>query len=327
MTSVKDLNLMKLLRGERTKKIPFWEVWFCMTDFIKRCYNSDMIKAAKELGWDALSLGGINTNVHFGDRTIASDGTSHYSGGSLTSVSQLEERAVPNWDKTISEMLKKKRIYTEEGIASWVVLPWCFHAIATSMGLKEFALRCYDDIDFIHTAFEWVESRNRKAIDIVVKEIKPDFVLFDGDCAYKNGLMINPDMFRELTYDKTLKTVSHLRKLGIPYTFHSDGKMDDFVPMLIELGFSAVHGCEKAANDLGHLVDRFGDDICLVGNMDVGFLNQASVEDVQRETEEMLKIGNRKRRFAAACNTSPLDYIPDENYLAMADVIKHFGEA
>jgi len=322
--AVEDLNLMKLLRGERTKKVPFWEVWFGMTDFVKRRYNFDIVKAAKDLGWDALSLGGVDTNVYFGDSRTASDGTSHYSGGSLASISQLEERCMPNWDKTISEMLKKRKIYTKEGIASWIVLPWCFHAIATSMGLKNFALQCYDDIDFIHAAFEWVESRNRKAIDIVVKEVKPDFVLFDGDCAYKTGLMINPNTFRKLTYDKTLKTVSHLCKLDIPCTFHSDGKMDDFTPMLIELGFSAVHGCEKAANDLRHLVDRFGNDICLVGNMDVVFLSRASVEEVRRKTEEMLKIGSQKGRFAASCNTSPLDYIPDENYLAMADIIKHF---
>ena len=132
-----------------------------------------MIKAAKDLGWDALSLGGSDTNFHFGDSSTARDGTSHYSGGSLRSISQLEEREMPNWDKTISKTLKKRKIYREEGIASWVILPWCFHAIATSMGLKDFCLRCYDDIDFIHGAFEWVEERNRKAIDIVVKEIRP----------------------------------------------------------------------------------------------------------------------------------------------------------
>lgn len=29
-------------------------------------------------------------------------------------------------------------------------------------------------------------------------------------------------------------------------------------------------------------------------------------------------------RYIAACNTSPLDYIPHENYLTMADVIRNF---
>lgn len=94
--------------------------------------------------------------------------------------------------------------------------------------------------------------------------------------------------------------------------------------MLIELGFSTVHGCEKAANDLNDLVNRFGGEICLAGNMDVVFLSRATVEEVRRETEKMLEIDSQKGRFAAACNTSPMDYIPDENYRAMAEVIKHF---
>ena len=41
-------------------------------------------------------------------------------------------------------------------------------------------------------------------------------------------------------------------------------------------------------------------------------------------TEEMLAIGMEGGRYVAACNTSPLDYIPYENYLAMVDVIREF---
>jgi len=94
---------------------------------------------------------------------------------------------------------------------------------------------------------------------------------------------------------------------------------------LIELGFSAVHGCEKQANDLNYLVEKFGDDIALVGNMDVVFLSKATPEQVRKETKEMLRIGSRKKKFIAACNTSPLDYIPEENYLAMVKTIEEYG--
>jgi len=58
--------------------------------------------------------------------------------------------------------------------------------------------------------------------------------------------------------------------------------------------------------------------------MDVVFLSQASPKEIHRETEEMLKIGSSKGRFVAACNTSPQDYIPEENYLAMVETIKSF---
>ena len=331
--SVEELSLTKLLRREPTGKVPFWEVWFAMYDFCNRYYGDygrivNRMAMAQDLGMDAIRLDvstRIDTLVHFVPRVSTTDEYVWYGGGSLTSLSQIEERGeVPNWDEAIVKLQGERELVKEAGLACWMVLPWCFHAIATSMGLENFALRLYDDFDFIDRAFEWVESRNRKAIDVAIKEIKPDFVLFDGDCAYKTGLMISPTTFRELTFDKTRETTSHLRKLGIPYAFHSDGKLDDVIPMLIELGFSIVHGCEKAANDLNDLVNRFGDEICLAGNMDVVFLSRATVEEVRRVTEEMLKIGSQKGRFAAACNTSPMDYIPDENYRAMADVIEHF---
>jgi uroporphyrinogen decarboxylase len=170
-----------------------------------------------------------------------------------------------------------------------------------------------------------VEERNRMVIDQVVSAVRPDVVLFDGDCSYKHGLMVDPELFRRLVFERTRKTVSRLKRLGIPYVLHTDGKLDDVIPVLIELGFSMVHGCESKANDLADLVERFGDDIVLAGNMDIDFLSKATVEEVRSETLSMLEAGSSKCRYVAACNTSPLDFIPDENYIAMAEAIKGYG--
>jgi len=317
------------LQGKRVAKPPFWEVWFCMGGLAGRRYGDcgkmeNRVKMAKDLGMSAMVVSGIDTNVGFAQGSAASDGTGHYSGGSLTDLKQLEERKLPDWSDTIAKGKEEQRAVNEAGYISWLILPWCFHTVATSMGLENLAYRVYDDFDFVDRVFEWVEERNRIAIETAVAQIKPDFVLFDGDCAHKTGLMVNPEMFRRLVFDKTKKTVSCLQKLGIPYTIHTDGKLDDVIPLLVELGFSAVHGCEKQANDLNHLVEEFGDDIVLVGNMDVVFLTNATPDQVRRETEEMLRIGSKKGKFAAACNTSPMDYIPDENYLAMVETIKSF---
>ena len=53
----------------------------------------------------------------------------------------------------------------------------------------------------------------------------------------------------------------------------------------------------------------------------VVFLKEASVEQVRQSTEQMLRVGSRRGRFIAGCNTSPLDYIPAENYRAMTETI------
>ena len=321
--------LLRLLRGERVYKPPFWEVWFAMDEFFRRHYGEyqeieSRIRMAYDLGMAAVNLGSVDTNASFRKDEVVSDGSSRYAGGFLVSLKQLEERKLPDWSKTVQQWERDQRLIKEAGLISWATLPWCFHTVATSMGLSNFAVKLYRDFEFIDAAFEWVEERSRKAIDEVIREVRPDFVLFDGDCAYKSGLMISPRLFNRLVFEKTEETVSHLKRLNIPYTFHTDGKLDDVIPLLVSLGFSAVHGCEKAANDLNHLVDKFGDDIVLAGNMDVVFLSKAGPEEVRRETHEMLKIGSSKGKFVAACNTSPLDYIPEENYIAMIETIRSF---
>ena len=330
--SSKQKSFVDLLKGMcRLKKPLFWEVWFCMFDFCKERWGDysvveNRIAMAKDLGMAAVLVGDINSNVHFRSDSETRQGDSRYVGGKLRNRKQLEEKPLPDWHGLAGELSQNIKLINDAGLAGWVILPWCFHAVATGMGLEEFAYACYDKLNFVHEAFEWVEQRNRKAIEEVVIKVKPDAVLFDGDCAYKTGLMVKPDLFRELTFSRTKETVSLLREAGIPYTLHSDGKLDDAIPMLIELGFSAVHGCEKAANDLSVLVDRFGDDICLIGNMDTGFLAKASPEEIKEETTKMLNIGVSKGNFIAACNTSPMDNIPPMNYMAFTDAIRQYNE-
>jgi hypothetical protein len=300
-----------------------------MKDFLRRRWGGtstrEKILMSRDLGMAIVNLGGVDTNLGFGESEMTSDGVSRYSGGGLDYIEQMEERPVPDWGDQITRLKEDQRMIRDSGLVSWLILPWCFHKVATSMGLTRFAVRVYRDFSFVDRAFEIVEERNRMAIDQVVSAVRPDVVLFDGDCSYKHGLMVDPELFRRLVFERTRETVSHLKRLGIPYVLHTDGKLDDVIPILIELGFSMVHGCESKANDLADLVDRFGDEIVLAGNMDIDFLSRAEVEEVRRETLSMLETGSSKCRYVAACNTSPLDFIPDENYIAMAETIKDYG--
>lgn len=321
-----------IMQGNRSVEVLFWEVWFQKFKLLEKCYGDptkieSKIKMAQELGMAAVSIGYLDLNCLFGEHQNTIAGESRYSGGSLRQREQLTEKPLPDWSIIIPELQRRQQLVAAAGIAGVLYLPWCFHAIATSMGLEHFAMTLYDDFEFLKTCMHWVEERNRKAIEEVVRLVQPDLVLFDGDCAFKTGLMVRPALLRELVFEETRSTVARLQDLHIPYALHSDGKLDELIPLLIELGFSAIHGCEKQANDLADLVARFGDAICLVGNMDVVFLTRANLEQVRTETRKMLQIGIQKGRYIAACNTSPQDYIPDENYLAMSEAIRDFNNS
>ena len=323
-------NLTRTLRGEDTGKVPFWEVWYAMGGLAEKVLDKPIrgiegeMEFARAMGWENLG-GWASVAGPPSAGATASDGTGHYVPGGFHDLAQLEGLPPPNTDETATKNEPRIKAAHEAGFAAIMYLGWGFHSVATAMGLENFAYKTVDDIDFLHEAFEFVEEQSRKVIRDVIVPLGVDAVLFDGDCAYKNGLMVSPKVFRELVFDRTAKTVAPLKEADIPYVLHTDGKLDDVIPVLIELGFSAVHGVEAQANDLGDIKARFGRQITLIGNMDIVFLTHATQEQVRARTKEMLDIGSPGGRYIAACNTSPMDYIPDENYLAFVDTIKNYG--
>jgi uroporphyrinogen decarboxylase len=279
---------------------------------------------AEDLGHAAVPIGGLDVGASFIDRAQGHESGAWYAGGTLSEPEQLRACPEPDFEGQLETLLPQRRQCAEAGRACWLVIDWCFDRLAAWMGLEDFSLECYDRPEFIHEAMQWIEARNQEGVRRVVSKLRPDFVLYNGDCAYKTGTMIDPRMIREFCFEPSKKTVDLVRDLGIPFAFHSDGKLDDVIPMLVDLGICAVHGCEKQANDLGHLVHRFGDSMVLCGNADVVFLKNATPDEVRQETLQMLEVGNAKGRFVAACNTSPQDYIPDENYEALCRTVQEY---
>ncbi|MDO8683660.1 MAG: uroporphyrinogen decarboxylase family protein [Armatimonadota bacterium] len=322
-------KLMRALRGEPTVGAPFWEVWFGMGRLAERVLGRpisdprDRVELAQLMGWECLTTW-VPGHVIGAKQGEASDGTKHYVPGGKVPLEELYARPERDLSEAAENARKVIEVARNEGLATIVYVPWCFHAASTGLGLEHLSYLIYDEPEYVDAVFEWVEEGTRRAIREVIVPLGIDVVLFDGDCAYKNGLMVNPAIFRKLVFERTAKTIAPLKEAGILYTLHSDGKADELLPLLVELGFSGFHGVEAQANDLGDIKQRFGRDITLIGNMDVVFLTYATVEEVRAETERMLTIGMEGGRYIAACNTSPLDYIPYENYMAMVDVIKSY---
>ena len=324
------LAIMETFAGREIGRVPFWEVWYGMIGLSERLLGTagdkpeDQCRLAEILGWDVIHAGGIGINAPSGRWSVATDGTSHYVQSGLAALEGLDDRPLPDHSHTLENVTRAATVAHEHGLAAVLYVPWCFHVIGVAIGLEALAYAVYDNRQLVHDAFEWVEQRTRTGIQEVAIPSGVDFVLFDGDCAFKSGLMVRPDIFRELVFDRTAKTVGLLRDAGIPYALHSDGKLDDLIPMLIELGFAAVHGVEAAANDLGDIKARFGRDITLIGNMDVVALTRSTVDEVREMTRAMARTGAPGGRYVAACNTSPLDYIPQDNYLAFCEEIREF---
>ena len=146
-----------------------------------------------------MPIGSVNTR--FVERKDIESTSVWYEGGYFENIDQLRVRPEPDDKPQLAEIRRKREECARVDQACWMVIPWCFHTIATSMSLEPFACACYDRPDFIHEAMIWVEYINHHAVQEVVSRVQLDFVLIDGDCAYKTGTMISPEMMTDFTLE------------------------------------------------------------------------------------------------------------------------------
>jgi len=322
-------RLLAAFRREIPDRIPNFEFFFnhpgVFEHFMGRPYRdpADNIEFAQKIGWGSFSAAWLGWTPACKTST-ASDGSEHYAGGVDLSRDDLKRLNPPPMDERLREIERLSSLVKGTGVGIHIFVTSCFHAIATSMGLENFALKCYDDPSLVEAWFVKIEQWNQHILKLALP-LGVDFVIFDGDCAFKTGLMVSPEMFERLWYGPTRQTVEVIRSFEVPYLFHSDGKVDELYPFLIRLGFSAAHGVEAAANDLGEVKRRFGRDICLVGNMDQVILARGTPAIVKEETKKMLSEGAPGGGYVAACNTIVSECIPLENYLTMLRTIEEYG--
>jgi len=79
--------------------------------------------------------------------------------------------------------------------------------------------------------------------------------------------MVDPKMFRELYIPRLQRMLAPVREKGRLLTFHTDGDLRQVIPLLLELGFSAVHPVEPGCNDICALKREYAGRMAFVGNV------------------------------------------------------------
>jgi len=94
--------------------------------------------------------------------------------------------------------------------------------------------------------------------------------------------------------------------------------------MAIEAGFIGIHGLEPAAGiDLGEVKLKFGQDLVLIGNIDVGVLCDPDLGAVRREVKRCTEQGAPGGGYMiATCNS----IFKGMNPSSVAEMFRYEGE-
>ncbi|NIS83082.1 MAG: hypothetical protein GTO14_23425 [Anaerolineales bacterium] len=189
-----------------------------------------------------------------------------------------------------------------------------------AMGFENFFMRLMDDPAFVRMLLEvrteWCIAMYQKAVSLGA-----DVLVLGDDAGGNSGPMISPQLWREFVLPCHKQIVEALE---VPVIWHSDGSIEKLIPMAIEAGFVGIHGLDPIAGmDLSQMKREYGQDLVLVGNVDVRVLFSSDIKKVREEVDRCIRQGMRGGGYMiASCNSICEGMNPE----AVGEMFRYEGE-
>jgi uroporphyrinogen decarboxylase len=195
-------------------------------------------------------------------------------------------------------------------------------------------LLCLDNLlisflDQPQLAHEVLEMISDFAVALARRAVRAgaDVVMLGDDYAYNSGPMMSPAVFKEFIQPRLTKVVRAVHEAGAFCVKHSDGNLWPILDMIVESGVDAINPLEPVAGmDIAKVKQRYGQRVCLIGNIDCGeLLSSAPVEEVVRKVQETISIAAPDGGYILSSSNTIHSSVKPENYRAMIEAVHRYG--
>jgi uroporphyrinogen decarboxylase len=114
-----------------------------------------------------------------------------------------------------------------------------------------------------------------------------------ADYCFNTGPFLSPRQFREFVTPYLVQLVQGYRDLGFYVIKHTDGNIMPIIDQLIESRPHALHSLDPQGGvDIAEVKRRYGDQVCLIGNVNCGLLDTGTDEQVIASARYALEHGS-----------------------------------
>lgn len=345
-------RLLATLRGERTDRVPHFEILIedqhverilgreagntlgvggdpakgSSADEIRPMYPADYIELCRMIGQDAIALECLWTPL----KRHRDDGRLEVINDRSIKSRADAERMVWPGEAELDRTIGFVREYVEAARGTEIGVILCGGCIFQTLyefviGLADCMVLLLDDCDFLaelmsRSADYYVELFRRAVAEGI------DILYPADDFAYNKGLFVQPELFAAIWRPHYERMLAPAIAAGVPTWFHSDGKLDDAMEMLIDMGINCITPMDPTGIDYRDYKRRYGDRVTLHGNIDIEYpLVRGTPDDVDRDVREHMDVMRPGGRWIAGSSHSIVNYIPHENFLAMINACHRYG--
>jgi uroporphyrinogen decarboxylase len=153
-----------------------------------------------------------------------------------------------------------------------------------------------------------------------------DGIFFSDDWGSQRGLLINPELWREIFKPLYTQMFAQVHAQGMQTWMHLCGNIIDIVPDLIEAGLDVLNPLQPMALNLDDLAAKYGGQIACAGGIDVqGTLVWGTPADVRKEVRhhiDTLAVFNGG--YIPGPSHTIMPETPMANIIAMLEALEEF---
>jgi len=213
-----------------------------------------------------------------------------------------------------------------DGAKAIVNVGYVFMASWMLMGLERFCIGLAQREELVARVIRRVGAIQQKVVENLLQFDCVGAIRMPDDIGYTTSLIVSPDILREHIFPWHATIGRPVAAKGLPYLYHSDGRLYDVIDDLIECGFCALHPCEPASMDIEKLARQYRGRLCVCGNIDLdSTLTSGTPEDVDEEVKQRIRALAPGGGYCCGASNSVPEYVPYENWVAMVEAVKKYG--
>jgi uroporphyrinogen decarboxylase len=275
-----------------------------------------LLHVAEVLSGEAARLSRDSYSVYSAEREVkwAAEGE-----GVLTSWEQFEAFPWPDPDDIDLSHLHAVARLLPENMRIIAIVGKIFTATWMLMGFEGFGYACAYQPDLVAAVFRRIGEIQYRVCQRCLETPGVAALWMSDDIAYGQGMMVSPKLLREHLFPWYARLGAELNAAGIPFIFHSDGDLWPVMDDILACGFNAIHPIEPKAMDSREVKARYGDRLCLTGNIELDRLSRGTPEEIREMVRRNVSELGNDGGYCVGSSNSVTYYVPLENYLAMIE--------
>jgi uroporphyrinogen decarboxylase len=120
--------------------------------------------------------------------------------------------------------------------------------------------------------------------EIIAKHGGLDGLALCTDYCFNTGPFLNPNRFSEFVTPYLAQLIQGYRDLGFYTIKHTDGNIMPIIDQLVQCHPHALHSLDPQAGvNIAEVKRRYGDQVCLIGNVNCGLMDMRFSMECQGE--------------------------------------------